>query len=247
MSNRELRWADLSWPELERAATQRSVALFPFGAIEEHGPHLVLGADWHAADEFGRRVAEAADLLLLPALPYGQVWSLGDFPGTLSLRSETLISLVADVGAGLVQAGVRGVVLLSCHLGNMAPLKEASRRLAEKGLASLSLFYPGVKQVAASVRTTPELAADILHADEIETSILLELAPEDVAIERAVAEWPDLPDDLLSTPERWRTFAPSGVFGDPTAASKEKGALIMGVVEHRALELIASWRERHNF
>jgi len=237
-------WAALPWGELEEAAWGR-VALLPFGAIEEHGPHIALGADWHAASELGRRVAEKAGLVLLPALPYGQVWSLSGYPGTLSVSNETLVSLVTDLVPGLRLAGVTGVVLLSCHLGNMTALKEAARRLYELGLPSLYLFYPGMSEASSTVRTTPEVSKEIVHADEIETSVLLELVPEDVDMNKAVREWPELPDGLLSSPERWRGFSSSGVFGDPTEASLEKGRTIVALVENRAVDLIGGWRARH--
>jgi creatinine amidohydrolase len=237
-------WAALPWGELEQEARGR-VALLPLGAIEEHGPHIALGADWHAAQELGRRVAEAAGLVLLPALPYGQVWSLSGYPGTLSVSTETLVSLVTDLASGLRLAGITGVVLLSCHLGNMSALKEAARRMYEFGLPSLYLFYPGMSEASSSVRTTPEVSREIVHADEIETSVLLELAPQDVDMTKAVAEWPGLPEDLLSSPEQWRDFSSSGVFGDPTEASLEKGRAIMALVERRAVELIGGWRARH--
>jgi creatinine amidohydrolase len=222
------------------------VALLPLGAVEEHGPHIAVGADWHAAAAFGRRVAEAADLALLPALPYGQVWSLADYPGTLSVSDNTLVSIITDLSTGLLLAGIEGLVMLSCHLGNMAAMKEAARRLAERDLPSLYLFYPGLKEASAPVRTTPEVAREIVHADEVETSIFLELVPEDVDMSRAVAEWPALPADIFSTPERWRPFCASGVFGDPTGASEEKGRQILEVVERRAVQLIGEWRERHH-
>jgi creatinine amidohydrolase len=239
-----IEWAALPWTELEHVARGR-VALLPLGAVEEHGPHIATGADWHAAAELGRRVAGSAGLILLPAVPYGQVWSLADYPGSLSVSNETLTALITDIGAGLRLAGINGLVVLSCHLGNITAMREAARRLSEQGLESLYLFYPGLPEAAAAVRTTAEVSKDIVHADEIETSIFLELVPDDVDMSRAEAEWPDLPEYFQLSPERWRSFSSSGVFGDPTAASAEKGQEIIARVEQRAVELIGAWRARH--
>jgi creatinine amidohydrolase len=241
-----IEWAALPWTEVEQVARRR-VALLPVGAIEEHGPHIATGADWHAAAELGRRVADAAGLVLLPALPYGQVWSLADYPGSLSVSNETLVAVLTDIGTGLRLAGIAGLVVLSCHLGNVTAMKEAARRLSEQGLDSLYLFYPGLAEASATVRTTTEISKEIVHADEIETSIFLELVPEDVDMTKAAAEWPELPEYLHSSPERWRNFSSSGVFGDPTAASAEKGRAIVVRVEQRAVELIGAWRARHVF
>jgi creatinine amidohydrolase len=240
-----IEWDRSAWTELEKSAPGR-VALLPLGAVEEHGPHIAVGADWHAATAFGRRVADAADLVLLPVLPYGQVWSLGDYPGTLSVSDDTLVSIITDLSTGLRLADIKGLVMLSCHLGNMAAMKEAARRLADRAMPSLYLFYPGLTEASAPVRTTPEVAREIVHADEVETSIFLELVPEDVDMSKATAEWPSLPADVFSTPERWRPFCTTGVFGDPTGASAEKGRQILEVVERRAVELIGGWRERNH-
>ena len=221
------------------------VALLPFGAIEEHGPHISVGADWHAATELGKRLADAAGLVLLPPVPYGQVWSLAGYPGSLSISDETLVSVVTELASGLQAAGVTGLVLLSCHLGNMQALKEASRRLYRNGFHALHLFYPGLREISALCRSTPEAYSEIVHSDEVETSIFLELVPGDVEMSKAVAEWPDLPAYLHSSAEPWRDFCASGVFGDPTNASAEKGREIVAFVVQRAAELIRGWRARH--
>lgn len=241
-----IEWATLAWPEIEGGMAGR-VALLPVGAIEEHGPHMAVGADWHAAEALGRRVAQANDLVLLPTLPFGQVWSLASFAGTLSLSDQTLTSVVTDLATGLRQAGVAGLVMLSCHLGNMAALKQASRHLWRGQFPSLSLFYPGLSEASAAFRTTPEFSREVVHADEVETSILLALAPQDVDMDRAQAEWPQFPPEALSTAEPWRDYSTSGVFGDPTAATAEKGYQILEIVEQRTVELIGSWRARHGF
>lgn len=221
------------------------MAVLPVGAIEEHGPHMSLGSDWHAARRLAELVAERADLLVLPALPYGQVWSLSRFPGSLSISDETLVATVVEVASGLAEAGVKGLVMLSGHLGNMAALKKASRRLVETGvMPSLHMLYPGFEEAVGRVGTTRRSHPGIVHADEAETSILLSLAPHCVDMSKARAEYPVYPADFDHAPVYWDEVSSSGVFGDPTAASAQKGDAIVEHVVERAVEVIGAWRER---
>jgi len=237
------RWGDLRWPELAATVADRPVALLPFAAIEEHGPHLPLDTDVVLADALAQRIADAAALMRLPTMPYGQVWSLEHFPGSLSVRDATLVALVEDLARGLERAGVRGLVLLSGHLGNATALRTAGRVLHERGsLPALALTYPGLREAAADVREAPESHPAIMHADELETSMMLAVAPDRVAMDRAVAEYPDYPAHFDSAPVRWDTVSRSGVFGDATAATAEKGHRLLEAVVRAAVELIDGWR-----
>jgi creatinine amidohydrolase len=178
-------------------------------------------------------------------MPYGQVWSLAHFPGSLSVRDEVLIGLVTDLADGLCRGGVTGLVLFTAHLGNVAALRAATRALAEGGGPhAIALAYPGLEQIAASVSDSPRSHPSIMHADELETSVMLALHPESVDMDLAVAEYPEYPPDFGMTPSRWDTLSRSGVFGDATAASAEKGGQIVEYVVAAACEIIAAWRGR---
>lgn len=239
------RWAEIAWPDIEDAVRRQPVVLLPLGAIEEHGPHLAVGADWYAADALAERVAAAADLILMPALPYGQVWSLERFAGSLSVSDEVLVALICEIARGLKTAGVEGLVLLSAHLGNVTAMKTAARALHEEGvLPAISLTYPGLEEVEREIAETPRSHPTIMHADELETSIMLALTPERVDMGRARAEYPEYPADFDVAPIYWDEVCTSGVFGDPTAASAEKGERLVEHVVKSAAELIAAWRER---
>jgi creatinine amidohydrolase len=238
-------WADLHWPDVPDATRAGPVALLPFGAVEEHGPHLPLGTDIDLTAALADRICQAADLIRLPTMPYGQVWSLAQFPGSLSVRDEILVGLITDLADGLRRGGVNGLVLFTGHLGNVAALRTATRALAGTGgLAAIALAYPGLEQVADEVRDAPRSHPSIMHADELETSLMLALHPEKVDMDRAVAEYPEYPPDFGAAPIRWDTLSRSGVFGDATAASAEKGARIAEHVVTAACEIIRAWRDR---
>lgn len=238
-------WGELAWPEVPEAVSQHRLALLAFGAIEEHGPHLPLETDNLVADHLADRIARQAGLLRLPTIPYGQVWSLEGFAGSLSVSDETLIALVRDLARGLARNEIRGLVLLSAHLGNAAALKKASRELEQSAtLPCLPLVYPGLADISEQVREAPRSHPGIMHADEIETSIMLHVDPDRVRMDRAQAEYPSYPEDFDVAPVRWDAVSDSGVFGDPTAATATKGAAVLDHVVSEAQRLIRAWSGR---
>ncbi|GAA2081989.1 creatininase family protein [Microbacterium hatanonis] len=238
------RWADLTWPEVAGAVEKQPWALLCLGAVEEHGPHLPVGTDAFAAEAFSTRLADEAGLIELPVLPYGQVWSLEHFDGSLSISDGTLVSLIVELADGLARNGVRGLVLFSAHLGNAAAMKAATRALEERGgLPAIALTYPGLAEVAAAVAESPRSHPAIMHADELETSIMLALRDDVVRMDRAVTEYPDYPAHFDVAPVRWDTISETGVFGDATAATAEKGRRIVDHVMATAVRLITAWKE----
>lgn len=238
------RWSELSWPEVSEAVARRPFALLPFGAIEEHGPHLPLGTDTYAAAGLAQRIAERAELIELPVMPYGQVWSLEHFDGSLSVSNETLVNLIIEIASGLRRVGVKGLVLMSAHLGNSVALKAAVRALEETGgIPGIMLSYPGLAAIAERVRESDESHPSIMHADELETSIMLALEPDRVRMDHAVAEYPSYPSHFDVAAVRWDQVSRTGVFGDPTCATPEKGEQILDHVVETATQLISSWKK----
>jgi creatinine amidohydrolase len=225
-----IEWATLTWPEAEAAVARMPACILPFGAVEAHGYHGWLSCDTLLSEVETRRVAAETGVILLPAMPYGQVWSLQDFPGSLSLSIYTLIAVTKDLIRSLRGHGFRLVFIHSGHLGNVGGLKQAMRECHDE--------LPGVKVVlldclndavsqAARLLTTPRSHPALIHCDEIETSMLLEVAPAAIHMERAVADYPVYPPDFDLTPTPWSVVTKVGVLGDPTAATLEKGRAIV--------------------
>ena len=115
-----------TWKELHEARV--TTAIVPFGAVEQHGHHLPLGTDWLIADQMGRALAEALgeDVLLLPAMPFGNSREHMAFPGTITLRPATLAAVLEDIVESLRHHGIRTVIVFSAHGGNWI-LKPALR------------------------------------------------------------------------------------------------------------------------
>ena len=226
-------WSRLTWPEAEAAVREMPACLVPYGAIEEHGPHLTLETDNLLAEGVCRRICERTGIILMPTLPYGQVWSAYRFPGTLSMSVDTLIAFTIDLVRSLKDHGFKLVLLHSAHLGNVAGLKEAIRRCDADTpgvkvvlLDRLAVTLSQVKEIFTTQRSHPYY----MHACEIETSMLLEVKPDEVYMDRAVREYPDYPYDFEATPTRWDLVTKSGILGDATAATPEKGSVVINTL-----------------
>ncbi|GIO52425.1 MULTISPECIES: creatininase family protein [Paenibacillus] len=212
-------------------------AILPVGAVEAHGPHLPLGTDNLLAERLADKLAARTGGFVLPTLPYGQVWSLRHFPGSINVSNEALIGLLADIGESLHNQGFRILAMVNGHLGNAVALKEAARVLYERvpDLKVFYFFYPGTKEVTAEVRETPAAHGTYMHADEIETSYMLYLAEEHVDMDRAIDGKPHIPADADCTPTPWEEMTSSAVLGDATRASRAKGEKII----ERSLDAMA--------
>ncbi|MEF7441221.1 creatininase family protein [Paenibacillus lautus] len=223
--------------EVEEKIRKLGAAILPIGAVEAHGPHLPLGTDNLLASRLADKLAERTDSFVLPTLPYGQVWSLRNFPGSINVSNEALIRLLADIGESIYHQGFRLFIMVNGHLGNAVALKEAARILYERvpELKVFYFFYPGTKEITAEVREASAAHGSYMHADEIETSYMLYLAGEYVDMSKAIDGAPHIPVEADFTPTPWEEMAASAVLGDATLATREKGERII----ERSLEVMA--------
>lgn len=213
-----------SWTDVrDHVATGGATAFLPFGALEQHGPHLPLGTDTIVAVHTARRLAEHYDAVLLPPISYGETWATSGYPGTVSLSPSTVTAIAMDIARAVASFGIRRFVVVNGDFGNRLPLGAAARTLAEEGIPTLVLDYPGMDDAIARVRESEPAAAGMNHAEEIETSMVLAAQPEMVRTDRFTAEYPVFPVDFGLRPMRLHDVSVSGVFGDPSTASADKG------------------------
>lgn len=231
-----------TWPEIEAAIARGLIAVLPVGALEQHGAHLPLTTDTVLATGVAARVAGATDALLLPAIAYGDAWTADGWAGTLSLSPETLRATVTDIGLGLKRMGVKGLVTLNGHFGNREPIALAARTLGEAGFRVLHLDYPKLEAVAAEVCESEPAGPGFYHADEVETSMMLALAPDTVQLQHAAPEYPDFPETFGLEPMKLSAFNRSGVFGDPRPATTEKGKRLIAGIAAECIRLVGMWR-----
>ena len=238
--------ADTTWPEVERMrASGCTTAILPLGSTEQHGPHLPFATDTLIAEAVAARVAQRlGGALCLPTLPIGCADEHLAFPGTLSLADDTLRAVVRDIARALARHGFARLLVFTAHGGNYGALRAAApvlvRELAPLRLdvfldaASLTRRLEGVAH--AHGVTAGEAGQ---HAGELETSILLALAPGLVRRECLTAGLvdPTLPSGELFYPDL-RRHAADGTVGDPRRASAERAAAYL---DAWADVLAASW------
>ena len=231
----------LTWKEIQQMPDKENVVIIqPVGAIEQHGPHLPLAVDSTISlGVLGKALEQLPENIFayaLPCLYYGKSNEHSGFPGTISLSAETLLSVIKEVALGIYRSGFRKLVLMNSHGGQPQIMEIAARDLHQEhpDFAVFPLFTWRVPHTAGDLLTAKEREYGI-HAGDAETSIMLSLLPEQVQMERAVKEYPQgLPEDSLldmegKLPFAWLTkeLSTSGVMGDATVATKEKGDRIL--------------------
>lgn len=231
----------LTWTEIQSMPDkENTVIIQPLGAIEQHGPHLPLIVDAAISEAVAGKALAKLDVNIpayaLPTLYYGKSNEHCHFPGTIALSVQTLLGVICEMADSIYQAGFRKLVLLNAHGGQPQVMEIAARDIHQKyeDFSIFPLFVWRVPNVAAQLLTPKELELGI-HAGDAETSLLLSILPEQVKMERAVCEYPQgLPTDSLlsmegNLPFAWLTgeLTVSGVLGDATAATKEKGDIIL--------------------
>lgn len=223
--------ADLAWPEAERLLTEDRVVVLPLGAAaKEHGHHLRLDNDARLADHLARAVAAAADVAVLPPLVYHHYPAFAAYPGSTSLRPATARDLVVDVVRSVAAHGPRRFYVLNTGISTKGPLDDAAAELAKDSLTLRCTDWAALlKPLEAQLCKQPRGG----HADEAETSLMLHLEPFRVELAKAkpeLAEWK--PGGFQRDPAKAGTYSPTGAWGDPTLATKEKGkALFEGIVK----------------
>lgn len=233
-------------PEIRAFAERFPFAILPVGSTEQHGPHLPLNTDTLIAERIALETAKRSVGLVLPAMPVGYAWVWRDIPGTVTLRFETYMRFVRDVAESLERWGIKAVFLISGHGSNPQPIKHAVRELIHDQLGIKVLFnvYAGLDQMLAeadSERWQPEI-----HAEEIETSMILDIAPDLVRMDLAEADYPPLPADYAKSELSMGHIMRSGVFGDPRPATAEKGRRWIGIAAERSADLWLGYLARHH-
>jgi creatinine amidohydrolase len=175
-------WYDLTSPEVAEAIAGSPIAVLPFGSVEQHGPHLPTGTDTIAARLVAERVAVGLDALLVPFGPYGITPIHAGHPGTVSLRRATFEALLTDIAEELVAMGVRSLVFVNWHEGNISALDAVATDL-QAGHEDLSVVSAHACYVAQ--RIYADRGGELTHGGGIETLAVLAHDPGLVKADRA--------------------------------------------------------------
>lgn len=238
--------AKLTWDTVEARIKAGAAALLPIGAgSKEHGLHLPMNTDALQAEFFAARIAEKIDALIWPTVAYGHYPAFVDYPGSSSLSVPVYESLIAEIAAGILASGARALIVIDTGISTIAPTERALASFKSTQVLHLRVHQGSRYRAAASKLAEQRYGS---HADELETSLMLAIAPQVVAMARAEAPPGDrnvtAPGPLTRTDASSPNYSPSGSFGDPTLATRAKGdvllaAMLEDVVGH-AQQFVAS-------
>ena len=238
---------ELTWLQAEEAFKDKSIALLPVGAIEQHGHHLPLATDYVLAEEIAKRVAEQVNALVLPGIPYGPVYTFRHYAGTIGIRAETLQAIVEDVCRSVKSHGIEIIGVIIGHVTDIPPVQFAARVLRDEGMLVLYLFHPGLDLIIKNVCETERAHPRVVHAAEVETSLMLALRPDLCQMKKAKVEYPRFPVWYGYLPTSAKEIVKTGTYGNAAAASAEKGKkMVDRIVSNivRILRAVEEDRER---
>jgi creatinine amidohydrolase len=246
-------WTAIDWNEVPKGGTESWIAVLPLAATEQHGPHLPLETDTLIAESFLARVRDT----LPPAIPatFMPIQAVGlstehiDFPGTLTLSTPVALKSWMELGAGVANAGIRKLVMVTSHGGNSAAMSLVAQDLrAHHGLLAVTTGWHRFG-TPDGLFSEDEIRHGV-HGGAIETSIMLAAFPQHVRRDRVADFHPasiamDTSYRWLSThrpaPFAWQAqdLHPSGAAGDATQASAEKGQRLLDHGAQAFCELLA--------
>jgi creatinine amidohydrolase len=264
MARRSVFLADLALPDVEEYLERSDLVLVPTGSTEQHGPHLPLDVDvvcpTGIAHEAARLIPDA--VLVMPPIVHGYTAHVMDFPGTINIHYEHFIKFVMDVGKSLAYHGFKKIVLLNGHGSNVPNLDLAARRVnletdAECTATSWWMLLNVDKAFMPSWRES-KFPGGCAHACELETSVYLYFDEDNVRKDRIADgeiafhvthpsdfQWVDLFSAGPGTVVSWTaSYSDSGVLGQATLASKEKGERVVKEAAAQLARLVTEFRAR---
>jgi creatinine amidohydrolase len=230
-------WSEMTWADFSAADPSRWIAVLPLAATEQHGPHLPLGVDSFIADAYLTRARDLipADLpvTFLPVQRIGQSDEHVAFPGTLTLSAATVIRAWTEIGESVARAGVRKLVLITSHGGNVSAMEIVARDLRVRlGMLAVTVGWHRFGYPAGAFEA--EERRHGIHGGDIETSLMLAGRRDTVRMDKAEAA---IPTTVAMAQEfHWLgAFRPagfgwmtqdlhaSGTVGDASRATEQKG------------------------
>ena len=221
----------MRWDEVARRLGDGAVAILPIGAAaKQHGFHLPLNTDRVQAEWLAGQMAKKIDALIWPTLTYGHYPAFTEYAGSSSLSISTFEALVREVAGQVLSSGCTRLLVLNTGISTLAPVDRALARLANERVKHLWIHggprYPRVaRQLAEQGHGS--------HADELETSLMLALAPHLVDMTRAEASpalEQEMPGALSPFDPNSPNYSRSGSYGDPTRATLAKGEALLAAM-----------------
>ncbi len=231
----EHRVSHLTWDVVRDRLAAGAPAILPVGAgAKQHGLHLPMNTDLLQAEWLASRAAAEIDGLIWPTLTYGHYPAFEAYAGSVSLSGATFEQVAFELIEGLLKCCRSQVIVLDTGISTQTPIAQACHRASEPGRCHHVKVYEGPAFRSAVKRLARQPHGS--HADEIETSLMLALAPDQVDMRRAqpspplpggVVDGPLTPTDVASP-----NYSPSGSFGSPQLANLEKGRELLAAMEN---------------
>jgi len=233
---------DLTWMEAEKVLGPETIVVIPLGAAsKEHGPHLLLKNDLILAEYFKGRVLESSNVVIAPTINYHFYPSFVEYPGATSLSFGTARDMVIDICRGLSKFGPKKFYILNTGVSTVRALQPAADSLKKTGI---TMHFTDLIKSIGPVEKKISKQEGGTHADEMETSMILYMKPEAVDMSKAVKDYrPSTGRGLTRDPNNKNsTYSPTGVWGDATLATYEKGKIVVEALVEAILNDIENLR-----
>ena len=229
----------LTWPDAERRLQEAPLVIVPFGAgAKEHGPHMPMNADQVVMEYLVQQAVDSLPVIVAPPIVHGWFPAFREFPGTEVRDPDVFREYVFEVVRSLVDHGAQRIVILNTGIRNATgiPLAAVAREIrVQTGVPVLLVSWDDLETEEVSQFQEQRVGG---HADEIETSIHLVLQPGLVHMDRAVADYParsargypGYQPGLYSRDPLDPAYSTTGLTGDPTLASVEKGRRTLAIM-----------------
>lgn len=229
--------ANLTWREVETRISTGATGILPVGAAcKEHGFHLPMNTDQIQAEWFAWQLAHTENILIWPTVTYGFYPAFTDYPGSCTLHHETFMQFVREILETIIYSGVSYVVIINTGISTIKPLEQAINFPVCKNRVTLFNAYSGKRFL--QVQNDIEQQKHGGHADEIETSIMLAIAPEHVDMKSIDSCKAGIARGVLNRRDPDSPgYSASGVVGAPALATVEKGRQLCNAVLFDLLDL----------
>ncbi|HUU72404.1 MAG TPA: creatininase family protein [Burkholderiales bacterium] len=217
--------SNLTWLQAKQALNADTVVMVPLGAAaKEHGPHLRLDNDRILADYLATRIAQRENVIVAPTVNYHFYPAFAAYAGSTSLRLETARDTVIDIVTSLAAFGPRRFYVLNTGVSTVRALEPAAASLASRGIL---MRFTRLDRAGNDAVRRVEQQPGGSHADEIETSMMLYIDPACVDMTKATNDYHPGNGPLTPDANAPGVYSPSGVYGDATLATAEKGRIVV--------------------
>jgi creatinine amidohydrolase len=237
----------LSWDEVRSRIGNGAAAIVPIGAAaKQHGFHLPMNTDRIQAEWLAARIADCIDALIWPTVTYGYYPAFVEYAGSTGLSAPLFEAVIREVATDIIRFGCRALFVLDTGISTRAPVDRALAQLAFGDVLHLKI-HKGSRYRRAAKELAEQRHGS--HADELETSLMLALAPDLVEMSRAEASpavKTETPGRLTPLDTSSPNYSRSGSYGDPTLATRTKGEVLLAAMVDDLVEQVTAFLASKN-